>query len=91
MLTVPKGHSGDFRKSTEVGEIAVTFTRDPYSDQIRYVQEKGVEVRRFPRATQAFTASSCKDVCPLMDGTWDGSWKPTWAPTVGAVRKTPAD
>ena len=40
VLTVPKGHSGDFRKSTEVGEIAVTFTRDPYSDQIRYEQEK---------------------------------------------------
>lgn len=40
VLTVPKGHSGDFSKSTEVGEIAVTFTRDPYSDQIRYEPEK---------------------------------------------------
>ena len=40
MLTVPKGHSGDFSKSTEVGEIAITFTRDPYSDQIYYEPEK---------------------------------------------------
>lgn len=40
VLTVPKGHSGDYSKSTEVGEIAVTFTRDPYSDQIWYSPEK---------------------------------------------------
>lgn len=40
VLTLPKGHSGDFSRSTEVGEIAVTFTRDPYSDQIRYEPEK---------------------------------------------------
>ena len=40
VLTVPRSHSGDFGVSTEVGEIAITFTRDPYSDQIRYRPEK---------------------------------------------------
>ena len=40
VLTVPRSHSGDFGVSTEVGEIAITFTRDPYSDQIYYRPEK---------------------------------------------------
>ncbi|MDE2727852.1 MAG: hypothetical protein OXI19_07495 [Gemmatimonadota bacterium] len=40
VLTVPRSHSGDFGVSTEVGEIAITFTRDPYSDQIHYRPEK---------------------------------------------------
>ena len=40
VLTLPKDHSGDFSKSTEIGEIAVTFTRDPNSDQIYYKPEK---------------------------------------------------
>ena len=40
VLSVPKEHSGDIGVSTEVGEIAITFTRDPYSDQIYYRPEK---------------------------------------------------
>ena len=40
VLTVPRSHSGDIGVSTEVGEIAITFTRDPYSDQIYYRPEK---------------------------------------------------
>ncbi|MDE2846263.1 MAG: hypothetical protein OXO51_06125 [Gemmatimonadota bacterium] len=40
VLTVPRHHSGDIGVSTEVGEIAITFTRDPYSDQIYYRPEK---------------------------------------------------
>ncbi|MXW04414.1 MAG: hypothetical protein F4Z81_05020 [Gemmatimonadetes bacterium] len=40
VLTVPRSHSGDFGVSTEVGEITITFTRDPYSDQIHYRPEK---------------------------------------------------
>ncbi len=40
LLTVPRNHSGDIGVSTEVGEIAITFTRDPYSDQIYYRPEK---------------------------------------------------
>ncbi len=40
VLTVPRSHSGDFGVRTEVGEIAINFTRDPYSDQIHYYPEK---------------------------------------------------
>lgn len=40
LLTVSRNHSGDIGVSTEVGEITITFTRDPYSDQIYYQPEK---------------------------------------------------
>lgn len=40
LLTVPRNHSGDIGVSTEVGEIAITFTLDPYNNQIYYRPEK---------------------------------------------------
>ncbi|MXY49049.1 MAG: hypothetical protein F4Y38_07065 [Gemmatimonadetes bacterium] len=77
VLTVPRNHSGDIGVITEVGEIAITFTRDPYSDLIYYRPEK---VWRLDGA-QHNTTPGCitftfRDVCPLTDGTWDGSSKP---------------
>lgn len=37
VATVPTGHAGDFRRRHDLfGDVAVTFTRDPLSDQIHY-------------------------------------------------------
>ena len=41
VLTVPDGHVGDFRGNDDLfGDVAITFTRDPYSDQIYYRRQK---------------------------------------------------
>ena len=37
VLTVPDGHVGDIRRNDDLfGDVAITFTRDPYSDEIYY-------------------------------------------------------
>ena len=90
MLTVPKGHSGTSAKAPRWVKSLLPLPATPIATR-SITNPKRSGVLTVPSTTQAFTASSCKDVCPLMDGTWDGSWMPTWAPIGGVVRKTPAD
>ena len=41
VATVPKSHVGDFKSDHELfGDVAITFTKDPYSDEIYYKPAK---------------------------------------------------
>lgn len=92
VLTVSRSHSGDIGVRTEVSEIAISFTRDPYSDQI-YTATRSTLKRCGGRTehstTPDITISTLRDVCLLTDGPWGGSSTPAWAPTCGAATKTP--
>ena len=40
VVAIPKSHVGDFRKSTQFGEVRISFTKDPYSKDIYYTEKK---------------------------------------------------
>lgn len=88
VLSAPKDYSGDIGISTEAGEIAITFTRDSYSDQIYYRPEKVWRSDGAQHDTGLYHFY-VQGVCRLAAGTWDGLSMPAWAPTGGAARRTP--